>query len=141
MFFITPLYVRKKRTLGLSVFHPGGSVCRNGMLIPGVNIAGMADFPVYFKGGQYPGMGGQDDPESTFADSHIDKATVILKKQGDFQHISLRRCENIVFETFKESTGIADLIGSKFLLPFDNRDISPGFGYFTFGKFGLGALH
>ena len=27
------------------------------------------------------------------------------------------------------------------IFPFNDSDLSPGIGYFTFGKFGLGALH
>ena len=76
----------------------------------------------------------------TFADTHVDKPTVILKKQCDFQHISLCRCQNIILKALEKCSGIAHLIDGEFLLPFDNGDLSPGFGYFTFGKFGLGGV-
>jgi len=44
-------------------------------------------------------------------------------------------------KALEKSAGIADLINGEFLFPFDYGNLSPGLGYFTFGKFGLGTLH
>jgi hypothetical protein len=68
---------------------------------------------------------------------------VIVESKFDPVHVSAGTGDDFELETSIEVYGgiLADLHSVQVLPPEFYSDLCPGFGYFTFGKFGLRALH
>jgi hypothetical protein len=68
---------------------------------------------------------------------------VIVESKLDPVNVSTGTGDNFILETSIEVSGgiLADLHPGQVLPPELNGDLSPGFGYFSLGKFGLRALH
>jgi hypothetical protein len=78
------------------------------------------------------------------AHTHIQKQSVIVESKFNPVHVATGTINDFEFETsIKISGGILTNFHSAQVLPPElNSDYSPGFGYFTFGKFKLrGTLH
>ena len=79
----------------------------------------------------------------SFTHTHIEELSVIIESKLDPIHVSAGTGDYFVFETSIEVSGgiLTDLHPGQVFSPELNGDLSPGFGYFMFGKFGMGALH
>jgi hypothetical protein len=72
------------------------------------------------------------------------KPFVIVESKFDPVHVSTGTGDDFIFETSIEVSGgiLTDLHSGQVFPPWLNGDLSPGFGYFTFGKFWLeSGLH
>jgi hypothetical protein len=78
----------------------------------------------------------------SLADIHIQKLSVIVESKLNPVHVSAGTGYDFEFETSIEISRriLANLHSAEILTPELDGDLSPGFGYFRFGKFGLGSI-
>jgi hypothetical protein len=67
---------------------------------------------------------------------------IIVESKFDTLHVSAGACNDFELETSVEISGgiLTDFHAGQVFPPELNGDLSPGFGYFTFGEFRLGVL-